>query len=340
MSKKGKITIKNIASELNISLATVSRALNNHPYVNKDIRSKVIAFAKEHNYQPSSLAVGLRSGKTKTIGIIIPRNNRHYFSNVIFSIESVMAQAGYNTMICQSIESYEKEVNNVQMLINSNVSGIIISHSMETKNGDHLKEAIKWGIKVIQFDRVLKELPTSYVKNNNEEGARITVLGMLEQGYRKIALFHGNLSVNVFRERKKGYINAHKSFGIAPDKSLFFNDTLTREQGDKAAKKLIKNQLDFDAVFSCGDYAALGAYLHFKAKGYSIPQDVGIAGFANEPFTELTSPSITSVGQNSREMGRIIAEQLIKEIENTDYSAIQITVPTNQYTRESTTRKK
>lgn len=333
-----KTTITQLANELNLSLATVSRALNNHPYVKKEVKERVLALAKKHNYQPNSIASSLRRGKTKTVGIVIPRSNRHFFSNAIFSIEEVLSKAGYNTVICQSMESHEKEINNIQTLINSNVSGIIISHAKENKNIKHIQEAIDADIKVVQFDRIQKQLNTSFVKNDNLSSSKSIVLEMLKQGYRKIAFFYGSLSVDIFKERQQGYLEAHKEFGVKLDESLFFEDTLTKAQGRETIQKMLDKNTDFDAVFSCGDYSALGAYLLLKEKGYQIPQEVGIAGFANEPFTEITSPSITSVEQNSQEMGRIAAEQLIKEIENKETPPIQVTITTIPQFRESTAK--
>ncbi len=338
MKKQSGITITDIAKELKISVATVSRAFNNHPYVKPELKKQILEFAKTHGYQPSSLASGLRKGKTKTIGVIIPRNNRNFFSNIISSIEEVLTTAGYNTLICQSFESPEKEDSNITTLINSNVSGIIISHCLGKNSHKNIEEAINKGIKVIQFDRVFNAPQTSFVINDNKQGAKEVVLHLLKQGYKRIAFFYGSLTTNIFKERQLGYLEAHKEMGIKPDTSLFFKNTLTREEGYNTTKQIIDKNIKFDAIFSCGDYSALGAYLYIKERGLKIPEDIGIAGFADEPFTEFTTPSITSVNQNDKEMGRLVAEQLIREIENEKSTQIQITIPTIVKYRESTQR--
>lgn len=340
MNKHSSITITDIAKELNVSVATVSRAINNHPYVKPELKERIIKLAEQYGYHPSSLASGLRKGKTKTIGIVIPRNNRNFFSTIISSVEEVLTAAGYNTLICQSFESLNKETSNIKTLIKSNVSGIIISHCLSRSDYKHIEEAINKGIKVVQFDRVFNHPKTSTVVNDNQQGAKDVVLHMLKQGYRKIAFFYGSYSTNIFKERQQGFLDAHKELGLEPDPDLFFKNTLTRDEGYHMAKNMIKKNINFDAIFSCGDYSALGAYLYIKEKGLRIPEDIGIAGFADEPFTELTSPSITSVNQNDKEMGRLAAEQLIREIENNKSTQIKITIPTIARFRESTQRIK
>lgn len=338
MSKK--ITIKDLAKELNTTPSTVSRALNNNSRISSEMKKQVLDLAKKLNYRPNSVASEFRTGQSKTIGVIVPRINRTFFANAIHGIETIAAEAGYNIMICQSNESYLREVDYVKMLINNRVAGIIISISKETKDEKHIIEAQSQGIKVVQFDRTLENINSSIITNSNSAGAKEIVLHMLNQGYRKIALFHGILNNNVYCDRVDGYMQAHAEFGIEPNRELLFDDTITRDQGHIAAVNLLSRRDDFDSIFSCSDFAALGAFIHLKEQGVDIPKEVGIAGFANEPFTELTSPSITTSEQSSSEMGQLAAKQIIEEITVPTTINVHIQIPPKIKLRESTIKIK
>lgn len=340
MKKTGKkITMQDLAKELNTTPATISRALNNSPQIGDEMKKKVKALAKKHKFQPNSFASNLRKGKSKTIGIIVPYINRHYFSSIIHHIEATLSNSDYNIMICQTEESSQKEKEYVEMLINQRVSGIIIALAKLTTTYAHINKAIKNGIRVIQVDNTTDKLKTSYIKSKNCEGAKATVLHLLEQGYRKIALFSGIMTSSIYQDRKQGYMDAHAEYGVTPDETLFFDNTNNREEGKIAAKKMLDNNMDFDAIFSSGDYAALGGYLVLKEKGIKMPQEVGIAGFANEHFAELISPSLTSSDQHSEEIGVMAAEQMLKEINDEDCELLQSSITPQLIIRESTSRK-
>lgn len=334
-----KITMQDLAKELNTTPATISRALNDSPQIGKEMKKKVKKLALKYNFQPNNFASNLRKGKAKTIGIVVPFINRHYFSSIIHHIEVNIATEGYNMMICQTEESFAKEEEYVEMLINQRVSGIIIALTKHTITTQHLAKAIENNIKVVQIDNVIKDLDTSYIKTKDYDGAKATVTHMLTQGFWNIALFNGIMSSQIYQDRKQGYLDAHKELGIAVNSALFFDNTNNREEGIAAARKLIDSGQQFDAVFSSGDYAALGAYLVMKEKGLKIPQDVGIAGFANEHFAELVSPSITSSDQKSDEIGKLAANQIMKEIGNTESELLKTSILPELIIRESTIKE-
>lgn len=330
------MTIKDLAKELNISAATVSRALNDSPLISEKVKEKVQRLAKEHNFRPNSVASGFRKGRTATVGVIVPNINRHYFSNVIHSIENVLTKSNYNIMICETNNSQQQEQRHIEMLINNRVSGIIISVAKVVTSGKYLQKALDAGIKVVQFDNVMEHVETSCITNNDKEGAYQVVKHLLEKGYSKIAFFNGSMKSQVYQKRKLGYLDAHKEFNITPNEALFFDDTNTREEGENAASHMLEQKEDFDAIFSSGDYAALGALLVLQKANINIPAQVGIAGFANEPFTEFTTPSITSVEQNTVKIGKIAAERFLEEIETPDAKKLNITVPIEVLLRNST----
>ncbi len=315
--------MQDLAKELKTTPATVSRALNNSPEIGEGMKKKVKALADKYNFRPNAHASSLRKGKSKTIGVVVPYINRHFFSTIIHYIEKYVSQEGYNVMILQTEENFEKEKEDIALLIDQRVSGIIISLSKPTINCLHIKKAIDEGIKVIQIDNVLKSVNTSYIKTQDREGARITTLHLLEQGYKKIALFCGDMTSKLYQDRKQGYCDAHQERDIPVDERLFVANTNSRKEGCKAMRKLIDSGVEFDAVFSSGDYAALGAYLVCKEKGIAIPEKMGIAGFANEHFAELVTPAITSSDQHSKEIGQLAAKQILKEINNKDAELIK-----------------
>ncbi len=336
--KSQSITINDLAKKLNTTPATVSRALNNHPRISEKTKERVKALAKAYNYQPNIVASNFRRGKTKSVGILVPFINRHYFSNVIFSIETELMKADYTTVICQTMDDPQLEEKLINMLINNKVSGIIISSAKDTTDGSALQNAIDMGIKVVQFDNILKEIDTSCIRNDDYYGAKNTVTQMLNSGYKQIALFCGKLNSIIYQERKKGYLDAHQEQGLTPNPDLFYKNTNSQEEGEVAAQQLLDSKRSFDAIFSTGDYAALGALLTMKKAGKKIPLEVGLAGFANEPFTALVTPSITSSEQNCQEIGRKAAIQILKEIINKNEKHIQETVKTQLLTRQSTLR--
>lgn len=321
---------------LDTTPATVSRALNDHPRISIKTKERVKALAKEHNYQPNIVAAGFRKGKTKSVGILVPYINRHYFSNVIFSIETELMNEDYTTVICQTMDDPKVEEKLISMLINNKVSGIIVSSAKDTKTSKALQSAIDKDIKVVQFDNILPDLDTSCIHNDDYRGSKETVLHMLKMGYQNIALFCGTLNSIIYQERRKGYLDAHKEMGITPNAKTFYDNTNTQVEGEEASKKLLASGESFDAIFSTGDYSALGTLLALKEAGIKVPTEVGIAGFANEPFTALVTPSITSSEQNCHTIGRTAAQQILKEIKNKNESHLITTIQSELFPRQST----
>jgi LacI family transcriptional regulator len=342
MNKKKRITIYDIAQRLDVTASTVSRALSNNGYVNDATKQLVLKTAAELNYKRNTLASNLRMGKTKTIGVVVPRINQNFFSNVIAGIEAVTYQKGYNLIICQSDELHEKEVKCINTLINQHVDCIVISVSADSYNYDHLQNVIDQGIQLIQFDRVAEELETLKVINDNEEASFKAVCHLIEQGYKKIALLEGPQNLNIFRQRKRGYLKALKKFKIPVNNAFVIENAWTKELGAGATKKLLSLPDAPDAIFaSTSDFSALGVLevandLHIK-----VPSQLGICGYSNEPFTEITSPSITTIDQFSVDMGKAVANLYFDELENKDPSVVPKVISINPelIVRTSTSRK-
>ena len=327
MKSQKRTTIHDIARKLNIAASSVSRALNNSSKVSAATKELVLKTAKELNYQQNYLAQNLRKGHNRTIGVVVPRINQNFFSNVIAGLEEVTYKNGYSLVICQSNESHEREVQCVETLINQHVSCIVISISVEHHNNNHLKNALSQGIQLIQFDRVAQELETFKVINDNEQAAAEAVSHMIDQGYRRIALLEGPQNLAIFRERKAGYLLALKQHSLPVIEELVVENAWTKELGAEATQKLLGLPQPPDAVFaSTSDFSALGVLEVATKLGFKVPEALGICGYSNEAFSEITSPSITSVDQFSKKMGETIAELYFEEIKEVSGSTAYKTV--------------
>lgn len=319
MKPKKRTTIYDIAEKLNITASSVSRALNNSSYVNETTKKLILKTAEELNYKRNILASNLRKGHTKTIGIVVPRINQNFFSNVIAGIEEITYQKGYNLIICQSNENHEKEISCINTLINQHVDCIIISVSVDSNDYQHLQNVLDQHIQLIQFDRVAEELETLKVINDNEQASFEAVCHLIEQGYKKIALLEGPQNLNIFRQRKVGFLNAMKKYDMPVIKQFIVENAWTKELGALATKKLLSLPDPPDAIFaSTSDFSALGVLEVANALHIKVPSELGICGYSNEAFTEITSPSITSIDQFSGYMGKTVANLYFQELENTD----------------------
>lgn len=323
MKSKKRTTIYDIAKKLNIAASSVSRALNNSEQVNDATKKLILQTASELNYKRNNLASNLRKGKSKTIGVVVPYINQNFFSNVIAGIEDASYQKGYNLIICQSNESHSKEVKCINTLINQHVDCIVISLAVDSNDHRHLQNVLENGIQLIQFDRVADELETLKVINDNEQASFEAVSHIIDQGYKRIALLEGPQNLQIFRQRKAGYLRALNMRNIPVINELVIENAWTKELGANATGKLLKLQEPPDAIFaSTSDFSALGVLEVASAMGIKVPSELGICGYSNEAFTEITSPSITTIDQFSVFMGKTVANLYFQEIENKDETAV------------------
>lgn len=312
--KKQKVTIHHIAKELNTTASTVSRALQNHPRISKGMREAVFNLAQKLNYQPNSIASSLRRGKGNTIGIIVPLLNRYFFSSVIRGIEDVAYQAGYNVLICQSYDSFEREKTIVETLVNGKVDGLMVSLGAGTTDLSHFKLVQSKGLPLIFFDRVPLNMTVHKVEIDDFLGAYNAVEHLIAQGCKRIAHFSGPRHVSIYHNRFEGYKAALLKNGLVLDPSLVFDNTTTRETGEQAASLISNMPVLPDGIFSAGDFSAMGAILRFKKLGIKVPQDIAIVGFANEPYDDMLEPELSSVDQHSMEIGRSVANLFLNEV--------------------------
>ncbi|WP_192348294.1 LacI family DNA-binding transcriptional regulator [Algoriphagus sp. Y33] len=316
--RNGKATIHDIAEKLQVTASTVSRALNNNPRISDATKKKVLKAAKELNYQPNNIASALRSGRSRLIGVVVPTANRNFFSSVIRGIEEIANSLNYKVVITQSYDDYEKEVQTVEALLNAQVDGVIASVGKATENVDHFKKILKKGIPLVLFDRVTNDLDVSQVVIDDYYGAFEATEHLINEGCRRIVHFSSSQNINIYKERKRGYEDALLKHGMAIDPKLIRFSKMQLEDGRASMQELIDEKIPFDAVFSASDYSIMGAMQVLKENGYTLPQDVKLVGFGDEPFTSFTEPTLTTVNQKSIPMGKITAETFFEILSQKD----------------------
>ena len=265
--KKGKTTIHEIAKALKIDSSTVSRALNNSDRVTPKTKTKVLLKAKEFGYQPNLLASNLRKNKSNTIGVIVPRISRHFFSSAIAGIEEIAFTEGYNVIICQSLEELKREQRIVGNLIANRVDGVLVSVSMETADdGEHLRHFEQNNIPMVFFDRDCNALKhTSKVLINDELAAYEATTHLIRLGRKKIVHFSGPQTLGIYKSRLMGYKSALKSKGISFDRKLIVTSRLMERDGYNSIEKILRKNKDIDGIFSANDIAAIGAIKYLKS---------------------------------------------------------------------------
>lgn len=316
----GKATIHHIAKELNITASTVSRALNDHPKISQKTKKRVLEKAREMNYQPNNIAVALRSGRSNTVGVIVPVVNRNFFSSVIRGIEDVVNQSGYNVIICQTYDQMETEIKNLRSLKKLRVDGILVSYAKETTSFGHYEEMIKEGYPLIFFDRTDDSLDIGSVVIDDYLGSFRSCEHLIQQGFKRIAHFCGPQNVSIYRERKRGYLEALRKHGLPVNEAWIIDSELKYESGTQHAREILAMKERPDAIFSASDLSAMGAMIALKESGLSIPADMGFVGFSNEPFTSFVEPGLTSVEQHPLKMGQLAARIFLDQIESRDQS--------------------
>lgn len=316
-------TITDIANALGITPSTVSRALAGNPRVKEETRIAVEKMAKLLGYERNVVASNLRKGQSHIVGIVVPRINREFFSNVIGGAERVLNQAGYNTLICQTLESIEAEIKALRTLKNYRVAGVLLSHAIDALNGKHVKEILE-DTPLVQFDRVFPDLPGAKVVGANCEGAFQATMHLIQTGYKRIGTIAGYMTSQAYVERLAGYRLALESAGIPFDQSIVYENAIVRETGYEAGLKAI--EAGCDALYSAGAFSALGATDALKEKGLHIPEDFGIVATSNEGFTSLMSPTLSTLNQHPFEMGETAARAFLEGSRETQVIPMELIV--------------
>ena len=331
-------TIKDIAKKLGLSPSTVSRALKDHPDISPETKKIVKQTAEELDYQPNSLALGLHNGKSNIIGVIIPQIKHHFFSAVISGIEECAHKAGYNVMICQSDESYEREVSNIKALVSLRVDGILIAITKETRNYDHLFNVMKRKIPLVFFDRPPHATLCDRCIIDDYAAAFSAVEHLISLGRKNIIHFAGPDNVRIGSDRQRGYVDAMKRHRLFKGGSMIF-------KCDKFSQA-VKTVGDFcrtgevpDAIFAVNDMTAVGAITTLVKNGVKVPEQTAVAGFTNGLISQVTTPRLTTIDQNGSLIGQKATDLLIRRIETKVFEPFEtVIVPTQLIIRGSTVK--
>jgi len=340
MSDRKRLTLKDIARELGISVSTASRALNSYAGISDETVKMVKEFAEKHNYVPNTMAVNFRKNKTMTIGMVVPELVHHFFSSVISGAIKEAKKHHYSILVSQTDELVKNEIMACRTMLSSSVDGLLISISNETEGVDHLQEFLDEGRPVVQFDKVSDQLSSPKVIVDDFQGAYSAIQHLIEQGYSKIAHINGLEHVKNSQERLRGYNKAlgdHEMEGLGT--WVVHCKEISEAEGFDFAKRLMTSSNPPDAIFCITDLVAMGAMKYLKQANISIPQEVGVIGFSNWDMANFVSPSLSSVDQHAYEMGEKAVELLVEAIKNSEVGKDQIfETKTSLVVRESTQR--
>ncbi|SMB87092.1 transcriptional regulator, LacI family [Hymenobacter roseosalivarius DSM 11622] len=310
-----QVNLKRLAQELNLSIATVSRALQDSYEVSSQTKERVKALAAELNYEPNAYASSLRRNISKTIGVVVPEVNNHFFSLVINGIEEVAHQSGYHVLIYLTHDDYEREVAITQYLTGGRVDGLLMSVASESQKFAHLQKLYVSKPAIVFFDRVCEAIATANVTTNDYESGYLATRHLIEAGCRHIAylLVSGNLSIG--RIRMQGYQAALRDHGLPYDDTLVVSDDGDDERNTARIMDLLRRRPEVDGIFASVEHLAISSYHACHALGRAIPAEVKIIGFSNLGVAALLAPALTTITQPAYEMGKAAAQILLCAIE-------------------------
>nr|WP_121274162.1 LacI family DNA-binding transcriptional regulator [Pedobacter schmidteae] len=334
-------TILDIAEALKLSPATISRALNHHPYVKEKTRNDVMEMAAKLGYRRNHMASGLRSNKTNTVGLIIPRVSMFFHAEVITTIQNDLHKHGYNLIICQSNDSVAMERELTETLYASRVDALIVACTLQTIDFSHFDKFVDHETPVIFYDRVpVAPYKATLVKGDDYNGAYMTTRHLIAAGCKKIAHISGPLTSNLYQDRAAGFLMAMEEQGLPVKPEWIFHQELSQENGRLAMEQMFANGLGPDGIFADNDTSAIAAIAYAKEMGISVPQNLKIAGYSNDPRTAIITPAVTSVEQFPDLVGKKIVETLVELLrddrEGPAYKTEPLIIPVELISRRST----
>lgn len=312
------VNIKKLAEILNLSIATVSKALRDSYDISKETKEKVIALARELNYQPNPHASSLRKQNSKTIAVIIPEIANNYFTLAIHGIESVAQEKGYHVMIYLTHEDFAREIAFTRHLHSGRADGVLISLSSTTNDYTHLNDLQKKGLPIVFFDRVCDGFNTVKVTTDDYESSYLATKHLIEQGCTRIAHLAIAQSLSIGVKRAQGYWQALQDHQLPVDESLLVECVNDNEKDAALINELITEKKP-DAIFAAVERYAILTYEICEAKGLNIPQDVKVISFSNLQTASLLNPSMTTITQPAFAIGREAASILLKALEKKSF---------------------
>ena len=317
MNGKTPLTMKDIARELGISVATVSRALKDSPRISPERRAAIQQYAREHDFTPNVLAESLRHSRVqplKLIGVIIPEFTHFYFSSVLAGIEEEASSRGYRIMVAQSNEQYEREVRICQSFYENKVCGVIVSQAKDTKRYDHFERLMDAGVPLVFYDRICTGVNASRVVVDDYMGAFNAVSHLIETGCTRIAFYGSAPTLEISKNRFNGYKDALLKHGLHYDESLT-RICDNRADAEAVTPELLENDTPPNGFFAVNDDTAIGILYTAKRMGFRVPEDISICGFTNGQRAVACDPMLTTVEQRGMKVGEEAADILIDQVE-------------------------
>jgi len=336
-----EITMYDLARKLNLSIATVSRALQNDPVVSKKTKNKILELAAELGYRSNHFARNLRQKQTNTIGIMVHELNSNFITSVLAGVEKITTDAGYDLIIAHSSESFEKEKANAKNLFHKRVDGLIASLAFDTTGLEHFQPFIDKGVPVMFFDRVEQDNNNTVVIIDNWKCGYEATQHLIDQGCKRIVHVTSSLKRNVYQQRYNGYLDALHDNGIPFDKKLLIINDLSEKSGVKSAKEILRMKPLPDGAFITNDFVAAVCMRTLKEHGINIPADIAIVGFNNDAIGKLIEPTLTTINYPGKDMGEIAARNLINHLKGISnmHQTNTIIVHTELIIRKSSLKK-
>ena len=332
--KKKPISLKDIATEFNVSISTVSRALKDSYEISPELRNRIQAFAKERNYRPSPFAMSLLKNSSGIIGIIVPDLVTYFYASIISGISDMAKQKGYSVIIASSYEQYEEEKQCLENLINIRVEGVMACISQETTDYSHFEALEELNIPLAFFDRVCLPDKFSSVVADNQESARIATEHLLQNGSKRVGFIGGAHYLHIVKKRKEGYLEALQKYNIPIEEALIICEKMTPEEGCEATKRLLNLPNPPDAILAMNDTLAFAAMKEIKNNNLRIPQDIALIGYTDDTHSNYVEPALTAIAHNTYEMGTTACRLLLKQIQEGGIPE-QVVVPTLLKVRNS-----
>ena len=332
------ITIKDIAKSLCISVSTVSRALTDDKNIRKETRDMVMAEAKRLGYKRNPVAMNLKMGRTNTIGVIVPEMHTPYAAQVISGIQEVLYKRNQKVLLAESDENANREYDNLNMMEQFMVDGLIVSMCSYRKNSDKYLQLAKQGMAIVFYDRIPygMDMPQVLVDDNNDSFFMVEYL--IRHGRKRIAYIQGPDDIYNTYLREQGYREAMEKFKLY-DPTLIVRTGMTFKDGADAIDRLISKGVDFAAVYAFTDTLAIGAMNRLRDLGKHVPDDVSVAGFSGTELSTIVSPQLTTMEPPLAEMGRKAAEMVMEKINNPEMENSKVVLKTTMRKRESTGEK-
>lgn len=331
-----KITIKDIAKMANVSVATVSRVINNHPQgVSETKRLEILKLIEEYKYTPNLIAKSMVTNKTECIGLLIPDILNPFFQNLARGIEDYAMEQGYSVFLCNTDNKASKYLNYVKAMRSKNVDGLIIT-GYPQEVADEVEKLLAQA-KVVIIDRYIEESHYCQITTDNFTAAYEMTNHLIEMGHKHIACITGVKNLYINDERIRGYQRALEKHGMVYDESLMFEGDFQLASGEYNTE-LILSHTSATAIFCFNDMMAQGAYKTCKKLGKCIPEDISIVGFDDIYMAEMMTPPLTTVSQKSYKMGSIAAQNLIEWTKEDELAQKHITLANKLVKRESVKR--